>query len=219
MSASIRQRALSLSFVVGRPALLLLGLVAAGLALRRLGLDDGIAAAGQHGPLAFTAIAAVACAVGVPRQVVAYSGGLAFGFWPGAALALLAEILGCIGNFYWARWVARAWAARWLARSGTGRLERLSRFLMANAFVATLTLRLLPIGNNLLLNLLAGVSGVAAGPFLAASALGYVPQTAVFALLGGGVRVSQGVQVAGAVALLALSMALGLLLARRRSVP
>lgn len=218
MSASIRQRALSLSSAAGRPALLLLGLVGAGLALRYLGLDAGVAAAGQHGPLAFVAIAAAACAVGVPRQVVAYAGGLAFGFWPGAALALLAEILGCIGDFYWARWVARAWAARWLARNGTGRLEQLSRFLAANAFAATLTLRLLPVGNNLLLNLLAGVSSVAAGPFFAASALGYVPQTAVFALLGGGVRVSQGTQVAVAGTLLALSIALGLLLARRRPV-
>ena len=218
MSASVRQRIVSLSSVAGRPALLLLGLVLAGLASRSLGLDAGIAAAGQRGPLAFVAIAAAACAMGVPRQVVAYSGGLAFGFWPGATLALLAEILGCVGNFYWARWAARAWAVRWLARGG-GRLERLSRFLRANTFAATLTLRLLPVGSNLLLNLLAGVSGVAAGPFVAASALGYVPQTAVFALLGGGVRVSQGAQVAMAAVLLALSIALGLALARKRSVP
>ncbi len=218
MSASVRQRIVSLSSVAVRPALLLLGLVSAGLALRHLGLDAEIVAAGQHGPLAFVGLAAAACALGVPRQVVAYSGGLAFGFWPGATLALLAEVLGCIGNFYWARWAARAWTARWLARCG-GRLERLSRFLGANAFAATLTLRLLPVGSNLLLNLLAGVSGVAAGPFLAASALGYVPQTAVFALLGGGVRVSQGAQVAVAAVLLALSVALGLALARRRPVP
>lgn len=216
MSASVRQRILSLSSVAGRPALLLLGLVLAGLALRSMGLDAGIAAAGQRGPLAFVAIAAAACALGVPRQVVAYSGGLAFGFWPGATLALLAEVLGCVGNFYWARWAARAWAVRWLARGG-GRLERLSRFLVANTFAATLTLRLLPVGSNLLLNLLAGVSSVAAGPFVAASVLGYVPQTAVFALLGGGVRVSQGAQVAVAAVLLALSIALGLALARRRS--
>jgi len=218
VSASVRQRILSLSSVAGRPALLLLGLVLAGLALRSLGLDAGIAAAGQRGPLAFVAIATAACALGVPRQVVAYSGGLAFGFWPGATLALLAEVLGCVGNFYWARWAARDWAVRWLARGG-GRLEQLSRFLVANTFAATLTLRLLPVGSNLLLNLLAGASSVAAGPFVAASALGYVPQTAVFALLGGGVRVSQGAQVAVAAVLLALSIALGLALARRRSKP
>lgn len=219
MPLSIQQRIRLAFCAAGRPALLLLGLIVAGLTLQRLGLDAGIAAAGQRGPLAFMAAAIAACAVGVPRQVVAYSGGLAFGFWPGAALAMLAEALGCAANFFWARWIARAWAARWLERAGTGRLNRLSRFLIANTFVATLTLRLLPVGNNLLLNLLAGVSSVAAGPFLLASVLGYVPQTAVFALLGGGVRLSQGTQMAVAVALFAVSVALGVLLLRRRPLP
>ncbi len=219
MASNIRQcisRSLRAS---ARPTLLFLGLIVAGLALRGLGLDAGVEAAGRNGPVAFLAAGAAACAVGVPRQVVAYSGGLAFGFWPGAALALVAEALGCAADLFWARLAARSWAARWLTRAGGGRLDRLHRFLVANAFTATLTLRLLPVGSNLVLNLLAGVSNVAAGPFLLASVLGYVPQTAVFALLGGGVRVSQGTQVALAVALLAASTALGLLLLRRRGLP
>ena len=199
-----------------RPALLLLGLVGAGLALRGLGLDARVAAAGENGPLAYVALGTVACAAGVPRQVVAYAGGLAFGFWPGSALALLAEALGCGADFFWARLLARHWAVGWLRRRGGGRLERLDRFLTARAFTATLTLRLLPVGSNVVLNLLAGVSGVAAGPFLLASVLGYVPQTAVFALLGGGVRVSQGVQVGLAAVLFAVSIGMGVLLLRRR---
>lgn len=202
-----------------QPALLVLGLVAAGLALRGLGLDARVAAAGEHGPLAYVALGTLACAVGVPRQVVAYAGGLAFGFWPGAVLALLAEALGCAADFFWARLLARRWAVSWLRHRGGGRLERLDRFLTARAFTATLTLRLLPVGSNIVLNLLAGVSGVTAGPFLLASVLGYVPQTAVFALLGGGVRVSEGVQVALAAALFAASIGLGVLLLRRRPVP
>jgi uncharacterized membrane protein YdjX (TVP38/TMEM64 family) len=221
-----------------RPVLLTLGLVAAGFALRDLGLDARIAAAGENGPLAYLAAGALACAFGVPRQVVAYAGGLAFGFWPGAALALLAEALGCAANFFTARRLARRWAERWLRRSGNngsgdggsadgspgigglgGRLDRLDRFLSARTFTATLTLRLLPLGSNIALNLLAGVSGVAAGPFLLASVLGYIPQTAVFALLGGGVRVSQGVQIALAAALFAISIGMGVLLLRRRPVP
>ena len=202
-----------------RPAMLLLGLVGAGLALRGLGLDAHIAAAGENGPLAYLALGSLACAVGVPRQVVAYAGGLAFGFWPGVALALVAEALGCAADFFWARLLARRWAERWLQRRGDGRLGRLDRFLTARAFTATLTLRLLPVGSNIVLNLLAGVSGVAAGPFLAASVLGYIPQTAVFALLGGGVRVSEAVQVGLAVALFATSTGLGVLLLRRRPVP
>jgi len=216
--SNIQQHISSLWRVAGRPALLLFGLVIAGAVLRGQGLDAGVAAVGQQGPLAFVTLAAIGCAVGVPRQVIAYAGGLAFGFWLGAALALLAEAMGCAADLFWARLVARAWAARWLARAGGGRIDRLNRFLVANAFTATLTLRLLPIGNNLLLNLVAGVSSVAAGPFLLASVLGYIPQTAIFALLGGGVRVSQGMQMTLAVALFAASIALGLLLLRRRPV-
>ena len=202
-----------------RPALLLAGLVGAGLALRRLGLDGYVEQAGQAGPLAFVGIAALACGFGVPRGVVAYAGGLAFGFWPGGGLALLAEGLACAGNFLGARLLARCWATRWLERHSGGRVDRLNLFLAARTFTATLTLRLLPVGSNLVLNLLAGVSGVAFGPFLAASVLGFVPQTAVFALLGGGVRVSQGMQVGLAAVLFAASIGLGVLLLRRRPVP
>lgn len=202
---------------IAKAALLLGGLLGAWWALRHLGLDDeSMAAAQRHGPAAFVAVAALACTVGVPRQVVAYGGGLAFGFWPGCALALVAEVLACAANFLWARLVARRWAAAWLARRGGGRMERLDRFLHANTFTATLTLRLLPVGSNLALNLLAGVSGVALAPFLAASALGYIPQTAVFALVGGGLRVSDGAKVALGIALFAVSAGLGLYLLRRR---
>lgn len=207
--------------LAARPALLLLGLVAAGVLLRALGLDGAIEHAGEQGPLVFAALGAVACTVGVPRQVVAYAGGLAFGFWPGAALALAAEAAGCAADFYWARLLGRRWAAGFLERSLArgGRLARLERFLVGRAFTATLTLRLLPVGSNVALNLLAGVSGVAAAPFLAASVLGFVPQTVVFSLLGGGVRVSQGLQVALAVGLMAVSVGLGVWLLKRRPVP
>ena len=200
-----------------KPALLVAGLLAAGFALRAMGVDRLVNEAGGQGPWVFCIMAALACAVGVPRQAVAYAGGLAFGFWPGAALALLAEVIGCLLDFVWARAIGRAWAERWVRRGG--RLERLERVLSGNAFTATLAIRLLPVGHNLTFNIVAGVSSVSAAPFLLASALGYVPQTAVFALLGGGVRVSQGTQLLLGAALLVLSIALGALLLRRGRVP
>lgn len=194
------------------PALLLASLVTVGLLLQRAGLGDLIERAGDKGPLAFVALGGLACTIGIPRQVVAYAAGLAYGFWAGSALALAAELIGCTADFWWARLLARRWTARFLAR---GRMARLDRFLAANAFRATLTLRLLPIGSNVALNLLAGVSGVAAGPFLLASALGYIPQTVVFTLLGGGVRVSGATQMALAAVLMVASIALGITLMRR----
>jgi uncharacterized membrane protein YdjX (TVP38/TMEM64 family) len=128
------------------------------------------------------------------------------------ALALLAQALGCLADFAWARFLARDWAVRGMG----ARLRRLDGFLAARPFRATLTLRLLPLGSNVVLSLPGGVSALPAGSFLAASVLGYVPQPLVFALLGGGVRVSEGVQVAIAVALFAASLFLGLALLRDR---
>lgn len=197
-----------------RPLLLVLGLVAAGAVMKWLGLDAALAHLGERGPLLYVLLGSAACAVGVPRQVIAYAGGLGFGFWPGVALAMACEMAGCAADFWWARLLGRRWASRWL--SGAGRLGRLDRFLVGNTFRATLTLRLLPVGSNMVFNLVAGVSGLAAGPFMAASALGYLPQTVIFSLLGSGVAVSDGVRLGVAGALFAVSAGLGYALLRRR---
>ncbi len=205
--------------LVWKPVLMLAGLAAAGLLLRAIGLDPRAAAdaAGRQGPVAYVVIGALACAVGLPRQAVAMAGGYAFGFWPGTLLALIGEIGGCVIDFGWARLLGRRAALRLLERREGGRLYRLDRFLSERAFTATLTLRLLPLGNNLLLNLAAGVSGVAVAPFLVASLLGYVPQTVVFALAGAGAGVSDGVRFGLAVLLLLLSIGLGVVLLRGRA--
>lgn len=194
-----------------RPALLLAGLAAAGLALRSGMGRQALDAPAQLGPAGFVLAAGLACALGVPRQVTAYAAGLGFGLVEGCVLALAAQMLGCAADFVWARTVARDWAARRI----TGRLSRLDAALTRHPFSATLTLRLLPLGNNVALNLLAGVSGVAAAPFLAASALGYAPQTVVFVLLGGGVQVGQETQLTLAAALFAVAGAAGVWLLRR----
>ena len=98
-----------------------------------------------------------------------------------------------------------------------GRLAGVDRFLAARPFAATLTLRLLPVGNNLALNLLAGLSAMRPWPFLAATVLGYLPQTLVFALAGSGVQLAKTVQVGLGAALFLASAALGIILLR--SVP
>ena len=194
-----------------KPALLAVGLLMAGLALQGGWGRSVLDAPAQAGPGLFMLAAIAACAFGVPRQAVAYAAGLGYGVWAGCALALAAQVSGCAADFLWARLVAREWAVR----RTRGRLARLDRQISRHPFSATLTLRLLPVGSNLLLNLLAGVSAVAAGPFLLASAAGYVPQTLVFALLGSGVRVGRTEQLVLAAALFLLSGLLGAWLLRR----
>jgi len=200
---------------VWRPALLVGGLAATAAVLHALPAETLARAASDRDSaedlLAFVGAGAALCAAGVPRQVVAYAAGFGFGLWGGAALALAAQVIGCGVDVAWARLVARAWVLRRLG----GRLARLDRFLAGNPFTATVMLRLLPVGNNLVLNLLAGVSSVPAGRFLAGSAVGYLPQTVVFVLLGTGARLARGAEIGLGAALFVASAALGALLLRR----
>lgn len=207
---------------VGKLLVLALGLALGGLLLRALGAAPGaewvdryVRDQGLLGETLFLLAGAAASAAGLPRQGVAFLGGYAFGAVLGSALALLAQLLGCALAFSWARLVGRAWAERRLAGRYGRRLRAVRDVLVGNPFGATLALRLLPVGNNLALNLLAGLSGIAALPFLAASALGYLPQTVVFALLGKGVRVDGAWQLGLALLLMAVSIGIGLALLRR----
>ncbi|WP_135465780.1 TVP38/TMEM64 family protein [Crenalkalicoccus roseus] len=203
-------------------ALLALGLAAAGWVLRTAGVAPGtewvdrlVRGQGLWGEAVFLGIGAALTAAGVPRQAVAFLAGYAFGTALGTGLALAAQLLGCTLSYGWARLVGRAWAERRLAGRFGHRLRPLRDALAGSPFGATLALRLLPVGNNLALNLLAGMAALPALPFLAASALGYLPQTVVFALLGKGVRVDGAWQLGLSLLLLLLSVGIGLGLLRR----
>jgi uncharacterized membrane protein YdjX (TVP38/TMEM64 family) len=209
---------------LGRLLLLFAGLAAGGLALRAAGavpgtewVDRYVRDRGLFGEAVFLAAGAAATAAGMPRQGVAFLGGYAFGAAEGIGLALGAQLGGCALSFGWARLVGRDWAERRLAGRYGARLRRLRDAVAASPFGATLALRLLPVGNNLALNLLAGMAGVSPLPFLLASALGYLPQTAVFALLGKGVRVDGAWQIGLAAALFAVSVGIGFALLRRHA--
>ena len=207
---------------VGKLLVLAAGLVLGGLLLRALGaapgtdwVDHYIRGQGLLGETLFLLAGAAASAAGLPRQGVAFLGGYAFGAAAGTGLGLAAQLLGAAIAFFWARLVGRDWAERRLAGRLGRRLRPLRDALAENPFDTTLALRLLPVGNNLALNLLAGMAGIAAAPFLAASAVGYLPQTLVFALLGKGVRVDGAWQIGLAAAMLLGSVLLGLRLLRR----
>ncbi len=218
MKAAIPPRLASL----GKLVLLAAGLALGGWLLRELGGGRPEAWVERFGlqqtlwgETAFVLLGTLACAVGVPRQAVAFLGGYAFGAWVGGGLSLLAQLLGCAASFAWAGLVGRGWAERRLAGRFGRRLRAVRDLLAGSPFNATLALRLLPIGNNLALNLLAGLSGLPLLAFLAGSAVGYLPQTVIFALAGSGVAVDQREQIVLAVLLFVVSAVLGLWLLRR----
>lgn len=146
-------------------------------------IDARVRGQGLRGELLFLAVAALAVAFGAPRQSLCFLGGYAFGFALGGVLALTATLLGGLISFHYARLLAGEAIRERFAQHA----RRLDDVLMRYAFAAAVAIRLLPVGNNLVTNVAAGISRTRAAPFFFGSLIGYIPQTAVFALAGSGI--------------------------------
>jgi uncharacterized membrane protein YdjX (TVP38/TMEM64 family) len=174
-------------------------------------IDANIRDAGPGGVAMFLAIASLLAAGGFPRQVISFLAGYAYGLGVGFGYAMIASAAGCVLAFIVARYVARDLVAHRLPR----RFQRIDEFLSRNTFTATLAIRFMPLGNNLAVNLAAGLSRADAWLFLAASVLGYMPQTFVFALLGSGLSVEPELRLSLGVVLFVAATALGIYLFRK----
>ena len=174
-------------------------------------IDTEVRGKGIGGEVLFLCVAGLATAVALPRHVVSFLGGYAFGVFLGTLLGLAGTALGCLLTFFYARVIGRPLVS---ARLGA-KVQRIEDFLAAHPFWMTVLIRLLPVGNNFATNLAAGVSRVPALPFLLGSFLGYLPQTLVFALAGSGVDVGAAWRIGIAVALFLVSGVIGAYLYRK----
>ena len=166
---------------------------------------------GPSGLALFVAFGVLGTAVGLPRQALAFVAGLTWGTVPGLSLSLAAAVGGCALTL----WVSTRFLRGHVARRHPRFVAALGRLLEHDAFAKIVALRLQPLGTNLLTNLCAGLTTMPRPTFLAASAIGYVPQMLVFALLGSGIRVDSDVRLAASAVLLLLSLAIGAVLYRR----
>ncbi len=174
-------------------------------------IDTEIKGRGWWGYGLFFGVGALFTAVGLPRQIVSFMAGYAFGVAFGTVVGVLATAGGCFISFYYARLFGRGMVTtRW-----PGVIKKVDNFLEAGPFMMTVLIRLLPVGSNVLTNLAAGVTRVSAVKFIGGSALGYIPQTLVFALAGKGVKVDTESRIAIGVLLFVISGVLGAYLYRK----
>ena len=178
-------------------------------------IDREVRGQGVSGELLFLAVGGLVTAVAIPRHIISFLGGYAFGALLGTALAVLATEIGCVIVFFYGRFVGRPLVNERMSEKMRARVLRVEDFLASNPFSMTLLIRLLPAGNNFATSLAAGVSSVPARPFLLGSLLGYVPQTFVFALAGSGIEVGARSRLVIAVVFFVVSGAIGIWLYRR----
>lgn len=167
--------------------------------------------AGGQGLAVFLVLGMLFTSVGFPRQLVAFIAGLAYGVASGLLLSLVAAVAGCCLTAL----VSRRFLAAMVIKRFPRVIATLDRLTQRDLFLKILVLRLQPLGTNLLTNVCIGFTSASLPRFLAASAVGYIPQMLVFNLLGAGVRVDSQSQLLLSMVLLVISIALGVLLYKR----
>lgn len=143
---------------------------------------DQLARAGAWAPLVFVLAGAAIVGAGAPRSAYCVLGGAMFGWWEGLLWSNAGSLLGSLGGFAVARRLGREWVYLHWGKQH----ERLEELLRRDGFMVILWSRLCPVTHNLLINGLAGASTIRTGSFLLASALGFLPSSAMLVLTGSG---------------------------------
>ena len=108
------------------------------------------------------------------------TGGFLFGSFLGTLIVVVPATLGATMAFLVARYLLRDWVERKFG----DRLEAFQRGFAKNAFSYLLTLRLIPLFPFFLVNLVSGLTRIRLGTYAAATALGIIPGTFIFANAG-----------------------------------
>jgi len=108
------------------------------------------------------------------------AGGFLFGAVLGTLYVNIAATSGATVAFLAARYLLRDWVERKFG----DRLRPIQEGFQKNAFSYLLTLRLIPLFPFFLVNLVAGLTRISVGTFVAATAIGIIPASFVFANAG-----------------------------------
>jgi uncharacterized membrane protein YdjX (TVP38/TMEM64 family) len=153
------------------------------LALRQGELRAWVAAAPVTAAAAYFGLYTLVVAISFPGAVwLTLAGGLLFGALAGSLLAVLAAGSGAIVLFL----AARSSLAPLLAARAGPFMARVRDGLARDGFSYLLAMRLIPVVPFWLSNLAPALVGMRLAPFAAATFLGIIPGTAVFAGIGAG---------------------------------
>ena len=124
----------------------------------------------------FFLIFASTTAFGFPALPFTVAGGVLFGHLLGSGLSWIAALVGTMLGYALARGVGRETARRWLAKRPVG--EALTQ---STSFLTLVRLRLLPVVPLSVVNFAAGLARTRFAVYVAATAIGILPTTIVFA--------------------------------------
>ena len=149
----------------------------------RAEIDAFVTAHGTLAVLAYLGLYIGTVALSLPgATILTVIGGFLFGLMLGGTAAVIGATIGATVLFL----VARTALGEPLLRRAGPRARLLAEGFRADAFSYLLFLRLVPVFPFFLVNLVPAFAGVRLGPFVAATALGVIPASFVYALAGTG---------------------------------
>ncbi|MBV7317164.1 TVP38/TMEM64 family protein [Shewanella sp. NIFS-20-20] len=151
-------------------------------------------------------------AIGGPRQLIATMFGFCYGGLNGAIWSTGIAIIGALLAFYSARFIFKDLLEQHFQR----KLDMFNHVFSRDAWIKVMTIRLLPVGSNLVTNLLAGSTRISATSFTLGSLIGYLPQMLIFSFIGAGISFSDRGQLMVSLCLIVLSVFLIGFLRHRR---
>ena len=179
---------ITLAFVVGLIGLLLVGKFGGFFEPEELGADLGVAirdfADGPFGVPALILTFCVCAFIAVPQFVLIGVAVFAFGPGLGAVYAWIATM--CSGSLVYG--IGRVSGNSVLSRVSSRRLDRFSRFVGRNAFVASAVVRNIPAGPFLFVGMVFGALKARFVPYFAGMGIGIIPKIALVAFAGKGIR-------------------------------
>jgi uncharacterized membrane protein YdjX (TVP38/TMEM64 family) len=159
----------------------------------------------------FVVAAALMTAIGLPRQLPAFLAGFIFDIYTAILLTAIATTIGAWSGYILARYLIKGPFIKKLVDKN----QRITSLFKQHTFSTVLAVRLFPVGNNLLVNLLSGAAVIPLAPFLAASFVGYLPQILIFSLSGAGLQTESYQKILLGMVLLVISTLVGIRLYRR----
>jgi uncharacterized membrane protein YdjX (TVP38/TMEM64 family) len=137
----------------------------------------------RDGPWALPAtvlIFVVTAYVAAPQFMLIAACVVAFGPWLGFWYSMAGTVVSGVTMFY----TGRLAGADFLRRYGGSTVNRMSRFIGRNDFLASLIVRNVPVAPAIVVNMAFGVSHASFWRYMAGLTIGSIPKTAIVALLG-----------------------------------
>ncbi len=179
-------------------------------------ITQQLAHMGMAAPALFVLGVAVLVFMGVPRLILCFIGGMAFGFFWGLLWSQIGTSIGFYAAFLFVRWGGRDLVLRCWPKLG-----RLAQRFKKHSLPAVILIRQLPV-NGIFINLLLGLLPIRQVDYLLGTAIGILPEAIPCTLIGSGMGQSslgKGLSyITGAMALLIVFwLFCGLLVRARRN--